>query len=148
MVDKLTAKAQIAIQKPIEIVFDAIVQPEQMKNYFISKGSAELIKGTEVEWEFPEFEGSFPVKVKDLIPNQFLLLDWDPKSQIEIYLESFQDGTTIVKVIESGYQNDEEGLKWLVGQTEGWANFLACMKAWLEYGIQIRKGAFDYLFKK
>jgi hypothetical protein len=35
--------------------------------------------------------------------------------------------------------------KWLMGNTEGWANFLACLKAYLEYGINLRKGAFDFL---
>lgn len=32
--------------------------------------------------------------------------------------------------------------------TEGWANFLACLKAYLEYGINLRKGAFDFLSDK
>jgi hypothetical protein len=27
---------------------------------------------------------------------------------------------------------------------EAKANFLACLKAWLEYGINLRKGAFDH----
>jgi hypothetical protein len=35
----------------------------------------------------------------------------------------------------------------VIGNTEGWANFLACMKAYLEYGIQLRKGAFDFMRK-
>lgn len=30
--------------------------------------------------------------------------------------------------------------------TEGWANFLACLKAYLDYGINLRKGAFDFRF--
>ena len=42
--------------------------------------------------------------------------------------------------------NNEAGIKWLKGNTEGWANFLACLKAWLEYGIHLRKGAFDFMF--
>lgn len=29
--------------------------------------------------------------------------------------------------------------------TGGWSNFPACLKAWLEYGINLRKGAFDFL---
>ncbi|MDR2039959.1 MAG: hypothetical protein LBQ60_18715 [Bacteroidales bacterium] len=29
--------------------------------------------------------------------------------------------------------------------TEGWANFLACLKAWMEYGINLCKGAFDFM---
>ena len=40
---------------------------------------------------------------------------------------------------------NEAGIKQLMGQTEGWANFLACLKAYLEYGINLRKGAFDFM---
>lgn len=35
-----------------------------------------------------------------------------------------------------------------MGNTDGWANFLACLKAYLEYGINLRKGAFDFLKKQ
>jgi len=44
-------------------------------------------------------------------------------------------------------QYNENNLKWALGNTEGWANFLACMKAYLEYGINLRKGAFDFMKK-
>jgi hypothetical protein len=46
-------------------------------------------------------------------------------------------------VLEKSRENDVAGLKWLKGNTEGWANFLACLKAYLEYGINLRKGCFD-----
>jgi hypothetical protein len=45
-------------------------------------------------------------------------------------------------------KNDEKGIKWLQGNTAGWANFLACLKAYLEYGINLRKGAFDFMTEK
>jgi hypothetical protein len=53
--------------------------------------------------------------------------------------------STLVSVTEKGMENNEAGIKWLIGNTEGWANFLACLKAYLEYGINLRKGAFDFL---
>jgi len=48
-------------------------------------------------------------------------------------------------VTEKSRDKDEAGLKWLMQNTEGWANFLACLKAWLDNGINLRKGAFDFL---
>jgi uncharacterized protein YndB with AHSA1/START domain len=39
--EKVTAKASIGIQKPVSEVFEAIINPEIMQNYFISKGSEE-----------------------------------------------------------------------------------------------------------
>jgi len=37
------------------------------------------------------------------------------------------------------------GIQWFGGNTEGWANFLACLKAYLEFGINLRKGGFDFM---
>ena len=59
-------------------------------------------------------------------------------------LEPGHNNSTIITVTEKDMPNNEEGIKWLKGNTEGWANFLACLKAYLEYGINLRKGAFDY----
>lgn len=145
MNSKVTAKASIGIQKPPATVFEAIVNPEIMTNYFISKGSGKMEKGMEIRWEFPEFEGSYPVSVKDIRKDEYISFVWDPDSFIEIKLEKSADGNTVVKVFEEGHNHDEEGVKWAIGQSEGWANFLACMKAWLEYGIHLRKGAFDFM---
>lgn len=142
---KLTAKAKIAIQAQLQDVFEAIVNPEIMKNYFISKGSNRLEVGKEILWEFPEFEGSFPVEVMEIIPNQRIHFSWDSLSEVIIELEKSSEDSTLVMVQEMGYQNDEQGIQWIVGQTEGWANFLACLKAWMEYKIHLRKGAFDFL---
>jgi hypothetical protein len=48
-------------------------------------------------------------------------------------------------VTEKTRENDEAGIKWLAGNTAGWANFLACLKAYLEHEINLRKGAFTFL---
>ncbi len=64
---------------------------------------------------------------------------------VEMTLNSVGDDATIVTITEKGKENDEAGIKWLIGNTAGWANFLACLKAYLEYGINLRKGAFDFM---
>ena len=144
---KITAKASIGIQKPVEEVFEAIVNPELMANYFIAEGSGKMEKGAEVIWKFPEFDDKFPVSVKEIINNKQVSFIWDPNSMVEIHLEKLSENNTVVRVWETGHQNDEAGIKWVVEQSEGWANFLACMKGWLEYGIHLRKGAFDFTSK-
>jgi len=62
---KLETNAALQIQKPIEEVFQGIVNPENMTKYFISESSGLLETGKEVVWKFPEFEDRFPItKVK------------------------------------------------------------------------------------
>lgn len=48
---KLTAKASLQIQKPIEKVFEAIVNPEQITKYFISESSGRMETGKELIWD-------------------------------------------------------------------------------------------------
>lgn len=144
---KLTAKATIQIQKPKNEVFDAIVNPNKMNQYFIASSTGAIETGKIVEWKFPEFDDIFPVMGGDLKQDEYISFDWSggvDDMLVEIFLEKGENDSTIVKVIEHE-MNDEAGIKQLMGQTEGWANFLACLKAYLEYGINLRKGAFDFM---
>ena len=144
---KLESNATIQIQKPIAEVFEGIVNPAQMTKYFISESSGRLESGKEVIWKFPEFEDKFPVKEIKIETNLSISFVWDPETVVKITLEKLADNSTLIRVNENGKELNEDNLKWALENSGGWANFLACMKAYLEYGIQLRKGAFDYMRK-
>lgn len=59
----LEIKAALQILKPINDVFEAIIDPLKMSNYFISKGSGKMEEGKQIIWQFPEFDTSFPIRV-------------------------------------------------------------------------------------
>jgi uncharacterized protein YndB with AHSA1/START domain len=144
----LESKSALQIQKPVEEVFDGIVNPEKMTKYFISESSGRLETGKEVLWKFPEFEERYPITEIKTEHAKTISFVWDPETVVQITLEQMADGSTLVRVIEKGKELNEENLKWAVENTGGWANFLACMKAYLEYGIQLRKGAFDFIVNR
>jgi uncharacterized protein YndB with AHSA1/START domain len=147
----LEIKTALQISKPVNEVFEAIVDPSKMSNYFISKGSGRMEEDKEITWQFPEFDMDFPVRISKIERNKFISFHWDMDG-IELLVEMTlvpRDGnSTVVTITEKGRNNDEAGIKWLKGNTEGWANFLACLKAYLEYGINLRKGAFDFMSDK
>ncbi len=145
---KLESNATIQIQKPIEEVFEGIVNPEKMTKYFISESSGRLESGKEVIWKFPEFEDKFPIKEIKIENNSSISFVWDPETVVIITLEKLPDNSTIVRVNENGKELNDDNLKWALENSGGWANFLACMKAYLEYGIQLRKGAFEFMRKR
>lgn len=145
---KLEINVALQIQKPIEEVFQAIIDPEKMSNYFISKGSGIMEENKELIWNFPEFEDDYPVQVGKIIKNEFISYYWDveeDKLLVEIKLETLKDGSTLVSITEKSMDLNEKGLKWLSGNSFGWSNFLACLKAYLEYNINLRKGAFEFM---
>ncbi|WP_152268373.1 SRPBCC domain-containing protein [Agriterribacter humi] len=144
----LEIKAAIEIQKPATVIFEAITDPAQMSHYFISQSTGIMEEGKQLVWNFPEFDIDVPVRVGKIVQNQYLSFYWMSDNQqellVEISLTSRENNSTVVTVTEKGMNNDETGINWLKGNTEGWANFLACLKAYLEYGINLRKGAFDF----
>ena len=148
MTDTLEIKTAIQIQKSPGEVFEAIVDPSKMSNYFISKGSARMETGKMIHWKFPEFDLEFLIRVGEIVDDKYISYFWEVDNQellVEISLTPFGTSDTLVRVTEKSRTNDEAGMKWLGQNTEGWANFLACLKCYLEYGINLRKGAFDYL---
>ncbi len=145
---KLEPNAAIQIQKPASDVFEGIVNPDKMSKYFISEGSGRLETGREVIWKFPEFPDEFPVKEIKTETNRSISFVWDPETVVQITLEALADHSTVVSVKEGGKELNDRNLKWALENSGGWANFLACMKAYLEYGIQLRKGAFDFMREK
>lgn len=147
----LEIKTALQILRPTHDVFEAIVDPVKMANYFIAKGSGRMEEGKEVIWKFPEFDFEFPVRVGKIEKDRNISYCWDldnTELSVEMTLVPKGPDATLVTITEKGMNNDVEGIKWLKGNTEGWANFLACLKAWLEYGINLRKGAFDFMSDK
>jgi uncharacterized protein YndB with AHSA1/START domain len=146
-VKNLEIKASLNIQKSKSEVFEAIVNPEKMKNYFIATSTGRMEEGKTLTWQFPEFDMKIPVRVGKIDKDKYISYNWndvDGKEMlVEMSLIQKENNSTKIVITEKSRENDEAGIKWLKGNTEGWANFLACLKAHLEYGINLRKGAFD-----
>jgi uncharacterized protein YndB with AHSA1/START domain len=146
--DRLEIKAALQILKPVSAVFENIVDPNQMKNYFISESNGRMEEDEKLKWRFPEMDMEFPVTVGKVEKDKYISFSWDgamdgEQTLIEINLQAVADDITFVTITEKSKPNNEAGIKWLKSNTEGWANFLACLKAWMEYGVHLRKGAFN-----
>lgn len=147
----LDIKAAIQIQKPVHDVFEAIVEPSKMSNYFISEGSARIEEGKNIEWKFPEFDERFSIRGGKIEKDKCISFYWGSDDGKELLVEmtmTAKGRDTLVSVTEKSRELDDAGIRWLAQNTEGWANFLACLKAYLEYGINLRKGAFDFMKKQ
>jgi uncharacterized protein YndB with AHSA1/START domain len=137
----LRVKTQLEIAKPARLVFEAIVNPEEMSHYFISSGTRRMESGSSVQWKF-ETGGAIDVKVERTEPDRLVSFFWSAsgieKTLVTIELAAVDDRGTLVKVSESEWPPDEKGIARCVEQTQGWMHFLCCMKAYLHYGINLR----------
>jgi len=148
MSDRLEIHAAMQIQKPVHEVFDAIVEPSKMSNYFVSESSGRMESKTNLIWKFPEFDQEFTIRVDVIEKDKSISYFWtnnNIETFVEIKLAVLENKDTLVSIVEKSRENNAEGLQWLSGNSFGWSNFLACLKCYLEYGINLRKGAFDYM---
>ena len=144
---ELKFKVHTKIQKPVSEVFDGIRNPEKLSRYFTTAGaSAPLDANTTVMWEFADFPGAFPVRVKEVVPDKLIAFEWDSPDanvcRVEITFEALNDHETLVSISESGWPETEKGLQLSYGNCMGWSQMLSALKAFLEYGINLRKGAY------
>ena len=153
---ELEFQVQTKIQKPVAEVFDAVYNPEKLSGYFTNGGAnAPLDAGTTVEWAFADTPGQdvrFPVTVVETIPNKLIVLEWQATSKggntrVEMKFEETAANSTIVRISESGWSETQDDLNRSYGNCMGWSQMLSALKAFTEYGINLRKGAYDGLYK-
>jgi uncharacterized protein YndB with AHSA1/START domain len=141
--NSLQAKVQLKILKLIHQVFEAIVNPDEMSKYFISSGSDRLDTGKTVTWRWDDVGVQAPVKVQQVVQDNSISFLWSTagvETLVTIYLVPADDTSTVVKITESSWPPDAEGIARCLGQTQGWTHMLCCLKAYLEYGINLRAG--------
>ena len=156
---KFTVSARIA--RPVAEVFEAIVDPAKLSNYFTTGGAkGRLETGATVEWSFHEFPGAYPVDVVEVIPDEKIVFKWEADSgedydgcdkpgagyqtTVTITLSPLDDGArTLVQVSEHGWRETENGLRASYGNCMGWMQMLSALKIWLEREINLRDGFYE-----
>jgi uncharacterized protein YndB with AHSA1/START domain len=131
------------VLRPVGEVFHAIVDPEKMKHYFISGASGPLVPETTVEWEFGDVGAKVPVDVVRVDETQGIAFDWNAcgaRTRVTIHLQEDDSNATVVIVNEGKFPFDREGVKRALGQNAGWTYTLCCLKAYLQFGINLRAG--------
>ena len=139
------------IARPVDEVFEAVVDPDQLSRYFTTGGAkGRLERGATVTWDFADFPGAFPVEVVEVEPNRRIVLHWDAnegdgspagyQTTVTMEFEQLDDGRTLVSIAEHGWKDTDSALEASYGNCEGWTSALCCLKAWLEHGIDLRQG--------
>lgn len=139
-----TFQVQLKIRKPVAEVFEAVVRPEKLTGYFIDTSSGPLAPGATVTWRFAEVDESFEVVVHEVVRDEKIVFEWPSSggysTRVEMVFKPLKDGATMVQISEGGWPDTPEGAKASHGNAGGWMHMLCCMKAYLEYGINLRAG--------
>lgn len=138
-------EVQLKIRKPVAEVFDAVVNPGKLTGYFVQTTSGPLVEGKTVMWSFAEHPEAFPVTVRQVVQDDRIVFEWGSAeggydTKVEMSFKALDERSTLVQIRESGWRDTPKGIESSYGNAGGWMHMLCCMKAFLEYGINLRAG--------
>ena len=129
------------IRKPVADVFEAIVNPGVTTQFWFTRSSGRLVAGRPIRWDWEMYDVSIQVTAKVIEPNRRVVIEWPGYSgatTVEWVFAPLDDGTTFVRVTESGFTgNGDQLVKYVADSTQGFTLVLAGLKAFLEYGVRL-----------
>jgi uncharacterized protein YndB with AHSA1/START domain len=128
------------INKPANFVFEAIVDPAKIGNYWFSSSSERWEQGKAVTLRYDEYEAEGTITILELTLNKNIVFSWGGEhgeaTIVTITLEEVDHHCTLIEIKESGLrEEDPEIVSKMLGQKEGWVYMLSCLKSYLENGV-------------
>ena len=135
------AETGMLIRKPVDEVFEAFTNPDITTRFWFTKSSGPLEVGRQVQWDWEMYDISIPVTVKALDPPERIVIEWpgtQGPSTVEWVFTSHGDGTTFVRIMNSGFTGSGDDLvKEVANSAQGFSFVLAGLKALLEHGVRL-----------
>jgi uncharacterized protein YndB with AHSA1/START domain len=134
------SEAQMLIRKPVEVVFDAFIDPSITQNFWFTKGSDRLEVGKTISWEWEIYNVSTKVIVKEILPNKKISIEWgEPATSVDFEFKTLREGSTYVTIKHFGFsQTGDELLEVIKDSTGGFTTVLDGLKAYLEHNINLK----------
>ena len=134
------------IKKPLETVFNAIVEKDKMCGYFISKADGNMESGKTLLWEWSDVGAKLSIEVEKVEKNKQMSFSWFAtglKSSVIIRLEKLNDHSTSIHITDGPFNFSKDGVLKALQQNPGWTDFICSLKAYLYTGINLRRGDYN-----
>ena len=131
------------INKPVAAVFRAVVDPAESDRYFMTETSGPLALGAKVTWHFADEDVSNKIAVKEFVENEKIAFTWyvnyaGDRTAATLEFSEIAKDQTLLTITETGFNDTKKGIKESHGRTMGWQMTVDALKAYLEYGIDLR----------
>jgi len=132
-------ETQMLIRRPAAVVFNAFIDPAITINFWFTKSSGKLEVGKKLNWQWEMYGASADVWVKEIIPNQKIIVEWgDPATTIDFNFEAVDENSTYVVIKNYGFrETGDELISIIKDSTGGFTTVLDGLKAYLEHGLKL-----------
>lgn len=136
----MQTETKIEIFRPRAEIFEAFVDPGKIGNFWFSSSSQRREEGKTITLRYDENDAEGDIKILKIIDHEKIVYEWGREygepHLVTISLHEKDPATTVVEVTEDGFDDkDPELTAKLVDNKEGWVYALACLKGYMEFGI-------------
>lgn len=146
---------RVIIDKPIDEIFKLWSTGKGLETWFLKTArytgpdgvernpdSAYQV-GDQYHWEWHQWDGHANGKVLEQNGTDRLKFEFE-SSIVEVEIEQFIDGRSLVTLIQSNIEEDDKSkLQIYCGCSCGWTFWLTNLKAWMEHGILLNESGDD-----
>jgi len=132
-------ECQMMIRKPVATVFQAFIDPTITTKFWFTHSSGLLEAGKTITWRWEMYNVSDQIKVKEIISNQKITIEWDnPATIVDFEFTALTEDTTYVVIKNYGFgQTGSELIEIIKNNTGGFTTVLDGLKAYLEFGVEL-----------
>ncbi|MFB7141085.1 SRPBCC domain-containing protein [Gottfriedia sp. NPDC056225] len=132
------------IFKPAEDIFEAIVDPAKIGNFWFSSSSERWEEGKVITLKYDLYNAEGKIKIIEVEANKKIAFAWGPTDEgniVTITLNEQDQDSTVIEVVEEGFnESDAQYVHHLIDNKEGWVFMLSCLKCYLEFGVTRLRG--------
>ncbi|GCE27651.1 activator of HSP90 ATPase [Dictyobacter alpinus] len=132
------AETATLIRRPVAEVFRAFIDPAITSKFWFTRGSGNLEQGRRVQWDWEMYDISIQVTVLAIEEQKRILIEWPgygTSNLVEWIFTARKDNTTFVRITNTGFSGNDEGVKQAIDATQGFTFLLAGLKAFLEHNV-------------
>jgi uncharacterized protein YndB with AHSA1/START domain len=128
-------RAEIQTTATPEQAWEAWADPEKIAQWFVDRATGEAKPGGTMTWFFDKFGYAIPYKIVDASPGKRIVFKWEPPQGnpgiLEVRIQR-EGGTTMLRLINSGFREDAAWDEEYEGVSSGWKMALGILKFYLE----------------
>ncbi len=134
--------SKMKILKPVNEVFEALVDPNKIGDFWFSSSSERWEQGKTITLRYNEYDANVDIKIKEMELNKKIVFHWGANAEghrVTVTLNELGHSESIVEVDEEGFnEHDENVISQMLDNKEGWVYMLTCLKGYLEYDVNLR----------
>lgn len=92
-------------------------------------------------WYFDDYDVELNAEITAIEENKKIAFCWEAsgnKKDVQIILSVLDNQTTEIQITEQPFENHMDDIKRVIQQTQGWTDFICCLKTYLYTGINLR----------